>query len=119
MQTTYDSDKRKLLSAVCHAMSFFGFSMVSIGVPVAIMLVSDDPVVKENAKESINFHINLWFWGGVTAVLYFLIIGWLLSPIIWPLGLVYSLILPGWAAFKCLTNPDEAHRYPFIFRLPL
>ncbi len=119
MQATYDPDKRKLLSALCHGLNFLGLSMVTIGVPIAVLLVSDDPVVKENAKESINFHLNLWVVGGVIAFLYFILIGWLLSPILIPIGLLYNLIFPGWAVFKCLTNPEVAHRYPFIFRLPL
>lgn len=119
MQATYDPDKRKLLSAVCHGFGFLGLSVVSIGVPIAIMLVSDDPVVKENAKESINFHLNLWVWGGVTGFLYFILIGWLLSPILIPIGLLYSVLLPAFAVYRSLTQPDEAFKYPFIFRLPL
>jgi len=49
----YDSDKRKLLSALCHGAIFFSTTIVSVGLPIAILFVSDDPVVKENAKESI------------------------------------------------------------------
>ncbi|NJN31875.1 MAG: DUF4870 domain-containing protein [Synechococcales cyanobacterium RM1_1_8] len=119
MQTTYDPDKRKLLSAVCHGFGFFGLSFVSIGVPIAILLVSDDPIVKESAKESISFHLNLWVLGGVLGFLYFILIGWLLSPILVPIGLLYNFVLPAMAVYRSLTNADEVFRYPFIFRLPL
>lgn len=53
MQVTYDSDKRKLLSSLCHGAIFFSTALFSIGVPIVINLISDDPVVKSNAKESI------------------------------------------------------------------
>jgi uncharacterized protein len=119
MNSSYDSDKRKLLSAVCHGFCFFGFSVLSIGVPIAIMLVSDDPVVKENAKESINFHLNLWLMGILFGTLYFLLIGFLLSPILVPVALLYNFVFPAWAVYKSLVEPDVAHRYPFIIRLPL
>ena len=58
----YDSDKRKLLSLVCHGAIFFSTLLFSIGAPIAVLLVSDDPVVKENATEAINFHLNVWFY---------------------------------------------------------
>ncbi len=119
MHTTYDSDKRKLLSAICHGCGFFGLSFISIGIPIAIMLVSDDPVVKDSAKESISFHINLWVLGGVLGFLYFILIGWLLSPILIPVGLFYNFALPAFAVYRSLTAPDEVFKYPFIFRLPL
>lgn len=119
MHTTYDPDKRKLLSAVCHGFGFLGLSFISVGVPIAIMVVSDDPVVKENAKESISFHLNLWVLGGVIGFLYFILIGWLLSPILIPIGLMYNFLLPAFAVYRSLVLPDEVFKYPFIFRLPL
>jgi uncharacterized protein len=118
MDSSYDSDKRKLLSVVCHGFCFAGVSILSIGVPIAIMLVSDDPVVKENAKESINLHLNIWVIGGI--LLFFLglpLFGLLLWPIFAPILFVYTVLFPAWAVFKSLTEPDVAHRYSFIFRL--
>jgi len=41
----YDSDKRKLLSALCHGSIFFSTTIVSVGLPIAILFVSDDPVL--------------------------------------------------------------------------
>ena len=65
MQDMYDSDKRKLLSTLSHGSIFFSTAIVSIGIPVAVLFVSDDPVVKENAKEAINFHLNVWLYGAI------------------------------------------------------
>ncbi|NJR69627.1 MAG: DUF4870 domain-containing protein [Synechococcales cyanobacterium CRU_2_2] len=119
MEGVYDPDKRKLLSAVCHGLLFFNVSLISIGVPIGLLLISDDPVVKENAKESVNMHLNLWVLSGVLAFLYFILIGFLLVPVLVPLFIVANFVLPAWAVYKSLTEPNEVHRYPFIFRLPL
>jgi uncharacterized protein len=117
----YDSDKRKLLSALCHGAIFFSTAVVSVGLPIAILFVSDDPVVKSNAKESINFHFNVWFYGAILGALLFLL-GWLILPLalLLPLaGLGYLLHwgLTIWALTHVFSDPDQPFRYPFIFRV--
>ena len=57
-----DTTKRKLLSALCHGSIFFSATIVSIAIPVAILYVSDDPVIQANAKEALNFHFNMWIY---------------------------------------------------------
>lgn len=123
MQVTYNSDKRKLLSSLCHGAIFFSTALFSIGVPIVIYLISDDPVVKSNAKESINFHFNVWFWGTVIGVpiailswLTFGIGGILFFPVL-AFGFLLHWGLTIWALLHCFSKPDEPVRYPFIFRL--
>ncbi|ABA21955.1 conserved hypothetical protein [Trichormus variabilis ATCC 29413] len=123
MQATYDSDKRKLLSSLCHGAIFFSTAIFSIGVPIVINLISDDPVVKSNAKESINFHFNVWFWAtvigvplGVLSWLTFGIGGILFFPIV-ALGFAIHWGLTIWAIIHCLSQSDVPFRYPFIFRV--
>ncbi|MBD2500250.1 DUF4870 domain-containing protein [Anabaena azotica] len=123
MQATYDSDKRKLLSSLSHGAIFFSTALFSIGVPIVINLLSDDPVVKSNAKESINFHFNVWFWAtvigvplGVLSWLTFGIGGILFFPIV-ALGFLLHWGLTIWAILHCLSQPDEPFHYPFIFRI--
>jgi len=111
----YDTDKRKLLSALCHGAIFFSTTFVSVGVPIAMLFVSDDPVVKENAKESINFHFNVWFYGTIIAVLL-----WITFGLLFPLaGLGYLLHwgLTTWALFHVLSDTSRPFRYPLIFRI--
>jgi len=67
----YDTDKRKLLSALSHGSIFFSAAVISVGVPIAVLFVSDDPIVKENAKEA-NFHFNVWLYGVIIGVVAFL-----------------------------------------------
>jgi uncharacterized Tic20 family protein len=123
MQVSYDSDKRKLLSSLCHGAIFFSTGLLSIGVPIVINSISDDPVVKSNAKESINFHFNVWFWAtligipiAIISFITFGIGGILFFPVV-ALGFAIHWGLTIWALFHCLTQPDEPFRYPFIFRL--
>jgi uncharacterized Tic20 family protein len=123
MQVSYDSDKRKLLSSLSHGAVFFSTALFSIGIPIVINLLSDDPVVKSNAKESINFHFNVWFWAtligvplGIISWITFGIGGIIFFPVV-ALGFALHWGLTVWAISHCLSNPDEPFRYPFIFRL--
>ena len=122
-EVPYNSDKRKLLSILAHGSILFSTTLLSIGVPIAIYFTSDDPIVKNNAKESINFHFNVWFWatliGVPMAILSFLtfgIVGFLLFPVV-ALGFLLHWGLTIWALLHCFGNLDEPFRYPFIFRL--
>lgn len=108
-----DSDLRKLLSALSHGSIFLSALVISVGVPIAIFFISEDPVVKDNAKEALNFHLNLWIYAVVFSILILVVIGFALLAL---LGIA-SLVLPIIAVFKVLENPDRPYRYPFIFRI--
>lgn len=123
MQTTFNSDKRRLLSCLSHGAIFFSTTILSFGVPFAVNLLTDDPVIKANAKESMNFHLNVWFWAavigipvGILSFLTFGLGGLLFFPVI-GFGFLLHWGLTIWALAHCVTNPDEPFRYPFIFRL--
>jgi len=75
MVVEYDPDKRKLLSALAHGSIFFSSLVVSIAIPIAILFVSEDPIVKESAKEAINFHLNVWVYEVIVGVLVFITLG--------------------------------------------
>ena len=112
----YDSDKRKWLSVGCHGAIFLSTLVLSILAPIAVLLVSDDSVVKENATEAINFHLNVWFYGAVIGVLSFLTIG-LAGFILVPIGYLVHWGLTIMAIVQVLQNPNIPYRYPFIFRI--
>lgn len=109
----YDPDKRKILSALAHGSIFFGLLGIGIAIPIAILFVSDDPVVKDNAKEAINFHFNVWLYGIIFGVLTIVLIGFALLGILQ----IINFVLPILAIVQALGNPDQPYRYPFIFRL--
>ncbi|KAM3113022.1 DUF4870 domain-containing protein [Phormidesmis sp. 146-33] len=108
-----DVAQRKLLSAVCHGSIFLSSLIVAIGIPIAILLVSEDPVVKENAKEAINFHINLYIYGILFSLLIFVLIG---IPLLVLLA-VASFVMPIIAIVDVASTPNRPYRYPFIWRL--
>lgn len=116
MVMEYDQDKRKLLSGLSHGSIFFSSLVVSVAIPIAILLVSDDPVVKESAKEAINFHINVWLYGVIVGALVFLSLG-LLGLILVPIFYLFHWVPPILAILQSLGNPNQSYRYPFIFRL--
>jgi uncharacterized Tic20 family protein len=123
MQETYDIGKRSLLSLVCHGCALFGVTALSILGPIAILFLSDDPIVKANAKESINFHLNIWFWATVILGIYgflsfitFGLMGLILFPIV-AFGFLWHFSWSIVAIVKTLANPNEPFRYPFILRI--
>lgn len=112
----FDPDKRKLLSSLCHGSIFFSSVVLSVAIPIAALFVSDDPVVKENAKEAINFHINVWIYEAIVIALTFVTFG-LLGLILGPIFFLFHWIPPILAIIQSLNNPNQAYRYPFIFRI--
>jgi uncharacterized protein len=116
MEAESSLDKRKLLSALAHGSVFISALIFSIGIPIAILVVSEDDVIKNNAKEAINFHLNVWVVGAIIAVLSvltFTLAGFILGPF-W---LLIHWGLSVWAIIYCLQTPDKAFHYPFILRI--
>jgi hypothetical protein len=113
MQSIEDPGTRKILSAVSHGSIFLNTTILSAGIPVAILLISNDSVIKANAKEAINFHINMWFWWTVAIILAWVLIG---IPMLVVLGIV-NFLMPIWAIFHSIAKPNTAFRYPLILRL--
>jgi uncharacterized Tic20 family protein len=113
MTNQHDLDQRKLLSALCHGSIFLSSVLISVAIPIVVLFVTDDPIVKANAKEALNFHINLYIYAFVSILLTVVLIGFLFLAI---LGIV-SLIMPIIALIKVLDDPSQPYRYPFIFRL--
>jgi uncharacterized protein len=112
----FDPDKRKLLSALCHGSIFLSSVVISVAIPIAILLVSEDPVVKESAKEAINFHINVWLYEAIVIALTVVTFG-LLGLILGPIFFLFHWAPPVLAIIQSLSNPNQSYRYPFIFRL--
>lgn len=112
MDTAFDSDKRKLLSALSHGSIFLSQLLLSAGIPAALWIISDDPVVKENSKEALNFHLNIWIYSGIVGFLCWVLIGWLF---VIPL-LIFQWVMPVLAILASFNSPDSAFKYPFIIR---
>jgi|GEM_PF-121772 hypothetical protein len=139
--------QRKLVSALCHGAIFLSSTIASIVIPLIVLIAAADPIVRTNAKESINFHISLFVYAIATIILGFL--GLMLfslftedppftpnlpSDVALPIYLlslsmmaiaallfillsVASLLLPIFAIVRVAKRPDQPFRYPLIFRL--
>ncbi|MEL6496123.1 MAG: DUF4870 domain-containing protein [Cyanobacteria bacterium J06623_7] len=116
MQTGSNLEKTKLLSALAHASVFISALVFSIGIPVAILTVSEDPVIKDNAREAINFHLNVWLVGAIIGVMSFFSFG-LAGFVLGPIWFIAHWGMSIWAIVQCLQTPEQSFRYPFIFRV--
>jgi uncharacterized Tic20 family protein len=73
MNNNSSNNKRKLLSIISYASVFSRSAVITIGIPIAILLLSKDTVVKKNAKEALNFFINAYIYGIIFAISLFVI----------------------------------------------
>ncbi len=115
------SGKRKLFSLLCHGSIFLGSLLVTSAIPFVILLLFDDPVIKATAKETLNYHFNIWLYGAITAGLGALFTALIITiPLAWLVGLMFflfHLVPPIFGILAVLNNPNEPYRYPFIWRL--
>ncbi|PSB55629.1 DUF4870 domain-containing protein [Chamaesiphon polymorphus] len=116
-----NSGKRKLFSLLCHGSIFLGSLLVTSAIPLVILLLFEDPVIKTTAKETLNYHFNIWLYGAITvglgAFFHALIIT---IPLAWLIGgifTLFTLIPPIFGILATLNNPNEPYRYPFIWRV--
>ena len=110
---TENNDNQKILSVVSHASILLGFTVMAVAIPIVILLSSKDLVVKENAKESLNFFINSYVLAIICVPLTFVIIG---LPLLFLL-LIATWVMPIIAIIKVLGNPSRSYRYPIILHL--
>jgi hypothetical protein len=131
--------QRQLLSALSHGSVFLGSLILPIVIPIVILIVFDDPIVKKNAKQAINFSINIlicflllilcyliyfffkinaFYLISVNSPLLFRILNILPSIVLLITFFVFiiSFVLPIIAVFKILNDPNYIYRYPLFFR---
>ena len=101
----------------CHLAALTGFIGIPFGNllgPLIVWLVkrAEMPLVDQHGKESLNFQITVTIAMLISGALCFVLIGFLLVPIVY-LG---ALILTIMAAVK-VSNGDMAYKYPLTIRL--
>lgn len=107
------AEQRKLLSALAHGSAFFCSTFICIGVPIVLLIISEDPVVKANAREVLNLYLSLYIYLLISVALCFLLIGF---PLLF-LVCIASFILPVIALVKVLSYPDRPYQYPLVFHI--
>lgn len=109
----HDPTLRKLLSALAHGSIFFSAALISFAVPLVIMLLTEDQVVKGNAREALNFNLIMTIAWAVTWALTFLCVGFVIVPFL----ALFNLILPILAIVAVLSHADQVYTYPAVPRL--
>ncbi|NEP17628.1 MAG: DUF4870 domain-containing protein, partial [Leptolyngbya sp. SIO4C1] len=108
MENTFDRDKRKIFTAVSHGSIFVSQLLFSAGIPLVLWFISEDPVVKDSAKEALNFHLNVWVYSLIFGLLTWVLIGW---PLLGLLA-IFQIVMPILAIAAALRQPDSVYRYP-------
>jgi uncharacterized protein len=115
------SGKRKLFSLLCHGSIFLGSLLFTSLIPLAVLLIFDDPIIKATAKETLNYHFNIWLYGAISAgLIAFFTVLIITIPLTWIIGgalALFTLVPPIFGILATLNNPNEPYRYPFIWRL--
>jgi uncharacterized Tic20 family protein len=101
----------------CHLAALTGFIGIPFGNllgPLIVWLVkrAEMPMVDQHGKESLNFQITVTIAMLISGVLCFVLIGFVLVPIVY----IGALILTIMAAVK-VSNGDMAYKYPLTIRL--
>jgi uncharacterized Tic20 family protein len=108
-ESTHNKDD-KLWIVLCHLSLLLGVGFL---LPLIVYLVKkqDSPLVANHAKEALNFHISVYIYGFISAILCFICIG---IPLVIALciGSVVCSIL---AAVK--ASEGSFYRYPLTLRL--
>ena len=105
----------RTMSMICHLSSFAGaLGIVPFGnivVPLIIWLVKkDDPFVDHHGREVLNFQISIFIYTIIAAVLCFVLIGFLLLPIVMLANLILTIV----AAIR--AKDGERYQYPMTIR---
>lgn len=81
--------------------------------PLVILMTNgqNDAFVKDQATEALNFQITIAAAAVISSVLVFVVIGFVLLPVVWLAGIIFG-VLGGMAASR-----GESYRYPLSVRL--
>ncbi|MBE9191196.1 DUF4870 domain-containing protein [Gloeocapsopsis crepidinum LEGE 06123] len=107
-----DTDKRKLLSGLSHGSLSLNIVVFPVLVPIIILLVTDDEIVRGNAKEAINFAINIIICAVISSIL-ILVEG--IGIFLLYLLAIISFIMPLIATIYAVKNIHKPYHYPLIW----
>jgi len=118
MDQTFDPtvpDDACRTASLVHLSALLGLLGNGIGFILAPLVVwifkrDDDPFIDDQGKEAVNFQITMTLAAIVSGLLIFVLIGFLLLPIV----LIAMIVFPIIAAMR--ARDGEAYRYPATIR---
>ena len=106
--TTPSNDDKNIATVTHLSGTVFSFIPALI---VWILKKEDSPYIADQAKEALNFQITVLIAQFVAAILAWVLIGFILIPIIWIFNVVFCII----AAIA--SSKGKTYRYPLCLRL--
>ena len=108
------SDDENKLAIVSHLLAFSTFIIPfgNILGPLAIYLIKRDEsdYVRHHAAEALNFQINMTIYTGISALLIFVLVGFILLPIVLAIDVILTIV----AAVRASNN--VRYTYPLTIR---
>jgi uncharacterized Tic20 family protein len=117
------SENVRTWTVLCHASAFLGFFIPALGQFVGPLIIwlwkrEESPEIDAHGKESLNFQISMFIYtalfGLVCFVLMFVLIGFLLVPMI-ALFYLADIVFVIIASLK--ASEGQLYRYPLTLRL--
>lgn len=115
LQTTDMPNKdERLWGMLCHLLSFSGYLVPfgSVLGPLIVWMIKKDemPFVNDQGKESLNFQLTMLIAVIISAILCFVLIGFLMLGVV----LIFQIVVVIMASIK--ANDGVKYRYPYTIR---
>ncbi|MCX5738425.1 MAG: DUF4870 domain-containing protein [Proteobacteria bacterium] len=113
----FPSNEERNWAVFCHLGGFafylLGFALGHILVPLALWLMKREgsAFVDENGREALNFQISVTLYAIVTGALCFVLVGFLLIPVLMGFHIVLMIVA------SVRASQGESYRYPLTIRL--
>ncbi len=93
----FQSPNERNWAMLCHLSALAGFIGVPYGNVLGPLIVwllkkNDSPFIDQQGKESLNFHLSIAIYGTLAALSVFILIGFVLFPLVYLFGLIYTII---------------------------
>jgi len=108
---SFHINQRQLYSVICHGSSLLSSLIISIAIPIIILLVIDDYVVKQNAKQVINFQFHLLILFISSGILFLITFSEWLAALLILVCLFCNLFVPIIAIVRVSNNPNQVYDY--------
>ena len=115
METLPQTPATRSWTVACHASALLGFFVPAGGHILAPLIVwlmkrADSTEVDAHGKESLNFQLSMLIYSIIAGLLMFLLIGFVLLPLLHVLNLVFVII----ASLR--ASEGTLYRYPLTIR---
>ncbi len=111
MPNTANAGESSLLSILAHLCALLTSLCVSILGPIVILAIAESEVVKQNARESLNFQLTMIIFALISLPLCLVGVGFVTLFIV----AIWSFIAPLIAMIQVASHPETPHRYGMIF----